>query len=141
MISSQRLIMISVLLSLTLVMATDIYRNIGNTDYYTTLSGEIINFTSQHETRLSEAQSNDSIYGTIKTENPVQENQVGNSVTWGGRVLKTIFFAFVPWPIHNDAAWEPLERWTMTLINLFRTILIFFIYLEVFLIWFNKKTS
>lgn len=147
MISTQRLIMTCIMLSLMISISSQIHTGINQyLSQGTTIdASQITNVMNEQQiNELDTSQdvfNNESLYGGINTENPVQENQPFNVMSWGKTLWDVIFYTFIPWPLPSSTGWNAMEKNALTIINWFRAILIVLMYIEIFMIWRNKKNS
>jgi hypothetical protein len=137
MISSQRLMLIIIVLNMMLGFVGEIYHNpTGYSDTTATVEQQLL------EEYEAEYKSDEGLWGTVKaTANKIYENTIGNVVSWGNIIFKVFINGLNPFSFTASDFNHPVEKAFANLLVLFRSLMTAILILEGYMIFKNKKSS
>jgi hypothetical protein len=110
--------------------------SMNNGGYVNVNINDTLNEYADYDTTLTD---NETVYAGVNTENPVQETRLG-SIKQQEMVWKSAS-GFKRWAITPDLFTNPLEQQIALIFLLIRVLMVIILGLEVFFIFYSKKTS
>lgn len=137
MISTQRLIIMFVLINLAVTIATFTYQE--ETTWNSTPFDNMLNQVQEFEEKAQEDES--VIGGMLSAAAKVIEATVIDPIRFGWMILKFLYYAFVPFSINGDMASSTVEEVFIVILSVVRSVLAVLAGLEIYLIFKNKKAT
>lgn len=135
MISTQRLLMITIGINLLIGLVSAAYGNItafDEDDFTTQICGI--------EDKVNQFDSSDEYSGVTNREFQ-QETSIGNPISWGKVLLDTFRCGLNPFGFTANDFEHTMEKMVAFIIMLFRSLMWILLILEIYLLFKNKKAS
>lgn len=137
MISTQRLLMITILINIVIALGVNLYLDPNSVD-----TGTLMNNVNILEERESEFQSESATTATTKTVlDSVTENTMGNTAKWGLTIFKMMINGINPLSITTGMVYTEGEKWMVRTLTLIRALFMALMIIEIYLLIKNKKAS
>lgn len=135
MISTQRLIMIIIGINLIMGLIGSIYKN------PTLYNDDFIDNEQNYYEKSGNDFKDDDPYTGVKNQDYIQENSIGNSLSWG-KILLDIFLGSInPFSFSKQDFDTNIEKIAVQVLGIFRSLMSLLIIIEVIMFFKNKKSS
>lgn len=135
MISTQRLIMIVVLINLMTGIVGNIYIK------PTTYDNNIIAGEEDYSQQYSENLLQEDKYSGIRNRGYDSEQSIGNSITLGSNIWDIIIDGVNPLSVHPNMFESDIEKMFAIILSMFRLLLGIILIVEIYMIFKNRKQS
>lgn len=138
MISTQKIIAMIILVNIIMAIAIEFSRRDENSNYLQIIDAE----TNSIETSQEEFESEEGIWGSIKSEaSQVYEGTIGNVIKWGKVIVDIFLKGLNPFSIRPSQYNNNLEKLVAYLILIARLIMVVIVMVEIYSYFKNKKAT
>lgn len=137
MISTQKIILMAILINVMIGIVLSLDKDINNPDFTT-----IDELTSSIDTEQENTNSETGIWGEVKAKaGQVFESTIINVIKWGAGLYNIFKLGFNPWSISTEDYNTEIEKLIVRIIQLIRAMTIGLLILEIYSYFKNKKAT